>query len=36
MKVLLEPNGELRALNLELIGHWFKVDNVIYYIPYGN
>lgn len=32
MKVLLEPNGELRAINLELIGHWFIVDKVIYYI----
>ena len=31
--VILEPNGELRdASNLELLGTWFKVDEVYYYI----
>jgi hypothetical protein len=31
--VVLEKNGEVRKKrNLELIGHWFKVDNTIYYI----
>lgn len=31
--VILEPNGELRnKQTLELIGHWFKVNQTIYYI----
>jgi hypothetical protein len=34
MKVLLEPDGELRCANtLSLVGHWFKVDQTIYYLP---
>jgi hypothetical protein len=32
MKVIKEPNGELRCPNtLELLGHWFTVDNTTYY-----
>jgi hypothetical protein len=34
MSVTLEPNGELRNTStLELVGHWFKVDKTIYYLP---
>jgi hypothetical protein len=33
MKVLLDPNGELRdSSSLEVVGHWFQIDDVKYYI----
>ena len=32
-KVILEENKEVRSKdNLELIGHWFKQNNVIYFL----
>jgi len=34
MNVLKEPNGELlNPSTLELVGHWFIVDDITYYIP---
>lgn len=34
MEVLLENNNKIRHKNtLELIGHWYKIDNITYYIP---
>lgn len=34
MKVLLENNNEIRHKDtLELLGYWFKIDNITYYIP---
>jgi hypothetical protein len=32
MTALKEENGELRCTyTLELLGHWFEVDGVLYY-----
>tara|TARA_R110000772_G_C13310310_1_gene440384 strand:- start:47379 stop:47651 length:273 start_codon:yes stop_codon:yes gene_type:complete len=34
--VILEENGEVRDIStLELYGHWFKQDDVIYFMPIG-
>ena len=33
MRVLLEDNNEIRDIStLELLGHWFIVDNITYYM----
>lgn len=33
MNGLLEKNGSVRDVyDLELLGHWFQVDNVVYFI----
>ena len=33
MNILKDTDGSLRSTtNLELLGHWFEVDSVIYYI----
>lgn len=32
--MMLDKNGEARCANtLELLGHWFKVDNSHYFVP---
>lgn len=37
MQVILEENGEARCANtLRLLGHWFKVDGVKYFVPLNN
>lgn len=37
MRVIKENNGKLLdASTLELVGDWFEVDNIIYYVPLSN